>query len=100
MLLLFCYNVTIDGLHMYSRFNGVGLGVHGQDAADGLVTLALCLCDAENKANWIIFINAILAVLGDVKLIISDKEKGLEALRELTNAEAAVSNRDPVCYML
>jgi hypothetical protein len=82
---------------MYYRFNGTALLMTAKDAANGLVTLAICYCGAENKFNWVLFLDCIFKVFSSMLLVISDKQKGLDAIRiRLNEAAAQLTQEDQV----
>lgn len=67
------------------------LGFNVKSSCNSILTVALAHVDSENKNNWLWFLKIISSTFSDIKLIISDKEKGMESWRFYTNQAAAAS---------
>ena len=60
-----------------------------KDANNNLVTLTFGLCESENKENWVKFNEIVNAAFKGMKLLITDKAKGLESFRQIQNNTAS-----------
>ena len=74
---------VLDGAHMYSKYEGVILTICGKDGEDHVVQLGFALVPQENKYYWQEVFNAIIHYLREHRMIMSDKAKGLDSIREL-----------------
>jgi hypothetical protein len=69
---------------MYSKYEGVIiLSICGKDGEDHVVQLGFALVPQENKYYWQETFNAIFHYLREHRMIMSDKAKGLDSIREL-----------------
>ena len=44
--------IGLDGCHLKSKYSGVLLAAVGMDANNGMVPLALAVCEIENTETW------------------------------------------------
>ncbi|XP_024037036.1 uncharacterized protein LOC107174971 [Citrus sinensis] len=71
--------IEVDGCHLKGKYGGVLLAAVGMDANNGIVPLALCVCEIENTESCGWFMEHLHNYLDDGRLVtfISDKQKGL-----------------------
>ncbi len=82
--------LTVDGAHVYAKMDGVILTVNVKDASNSIIPLGISYVNIENSKNWSVFYECIVGVFRDILLIVSDKDKGLNALRLITIAMAKI----------
>eukprot|EP01036_Dinobryon_divergens_P027358 gene27358-36122_t len=76
-----CRILSIDGAHCHRRFKGILLVAVGKDADLSNVVVGHALVPQENKFYWQLFYNALMRVCPQVEYLMSDKAKGLEAIK-------------------
>ena len=83
---------SLDACHLYGRFQGCCLMVTVIDAYDQNLTLGYCIVENENKEAWNWFASIICDLFEGCQLIISDRDKGLEEVKNYQNKECVFSN--------
>ena len=68
--------ISMDACHMHTRFDGILMSINIKDANNENVTLLLALADNENKENWNLVWEVVQIKLQNLKMVISDKDKG------------------------
>ena len=87
---------VIDGAHLYGRYEGVMLTFATKDGEGHIVFIGFASVPKENKHYWQIFMNAVFYYIRKHNLLISDKTKGLEAVKDLiinVSAQVREANR-------
>ena len=74
---------VVDGAHLYGRYEGVMLTFATKDGEGHIVFIGFAIVPKENKHYWQIFMNAVFFFIRKHNLLISDKTKGLEAIKDL-----------------
>ncbi|KAK9202565.1 hypothetical protein WN944_017776 [Citrus x changshan-huyou] len=71
--------IGVDGCHLKGKYGGVLLAAVGIDGNNGIVLLALCVCEIENTETWGWFMENLNNYLDDGRQVtfISDRQKGL-----------------------
>ena len=82
----------IDGAHMYTKWEGILLSIVAVDAEGGNVPLGVALVPQENKMYWEFFFYTMISFLPHPHMVMSDKAKGLESIRNAVSNLANVFN--------
>ena len=88
---------VVDGAHLYGRYEGVILSFATKDGEGHIVFIGFAIVPKENKYYWQIFMNAVFYFIRKHNLLISDKTKGLEAVKDLiinVSAKVREANRN------
>ncbi|XP_026428409.1 uncharacterized protein LOC113324307 [Papaver somniferum] len=89
--------IGLDGCFLKGKYGGVMLSAVELDSNNGMYSLAIFICDCENKENWILFLNIIKDRFLEHPApltFISDRQKGfVSALQEVFS-----SNRNRFCF--
>lgn len=77
--------IGLDGCHLKGKFGGL-LAAVGIDANNGMIPLALCVCEIENTETWSWFLDILHSYLDDGRQITfcTDRQKGLLGVLETT----------------
>ncbi|XP_052289946.1 uncharacterized protein LOC127899849 [Citrus sinensis] len=79
--------IGLDGCHLKSKYGGVLLAAVGMDANNGMVPLALAVCEIENTETWSWFLEILHSYFDNGLEQITfclDREKGLLGVIEIT----------------
>lgn len=73
--------IGVDGCHLKTAFGGILLSVVAMDTNNGVLPLAICICETENKDSWSCFFSLLKEHIGlcdgMALTIMSDRQKGL-----------------------
>jgi len=76
--------ISADGAHLRGEFDGVVNILTGKDATNRNLSMMYTICSGESKGNWESTVGNFLEKVNfDVSLFISDRDKGLESVKEL-----------------
>ncbi|KAK9227179.1 hypothetical protein WN943_012228 [Citrus x changshan-huyou] len=83
--------IGVDRCHLKGKYGGVLLAAIGMDGNNGIVPLAICVCEIENTETWGWFMEHLYSYLDDERHVtfVSDRQKGLIN---------AISNTWPTAY--
>ncbi|KAH9681171.1 SWIM-type domain-containing protein [Citrus sinensis] len=83
--------IGVDRCHLKGKYGGVLLAAIGMDGNNGIVPLAICVCEIENTETWGWFMEHLHSYLEDGRQVtfVSDIQKGLIN---------AISNTWPTAY--
>jgi hypothetical protein len=73
--------VAVDTTYLTGPLKGCFFAAVTKDAANKLVLLASGHMQKENRENWLIFLRALKKDFPGIRVIICDKQKGLEACK-------------------
>ncbi|KAH9705145.1 SWIM-type domain-containing protein [Citrus sinensis] len=79
--------IGLDGCHLKSKYGGVILAAVGMDANNGMVPLALAVCEIENTETWSWFLEILHSYFDnglEQITFCSDRQKGLLGAIEIT----------------
>ncbi|KAK9178548.1 hypothetical protein WN943_027740 [Citrus x changshan-huyou] len=79
--------IGLDGCHLKSKYGGVLLAAVGMDANNGMVPLALAVCEIENTETWTWFLEILYSYFDnglDHITFCTDRQKGLLGAIEMT----------------
>ncbi|KAH9794012.1 SWIM-type domain-containing protein [Citrus sinensis] len=79
--------IGLDGCHLKSKYSGVLLAAVGMDANNGMVPLALAVCEIENIETWSWFLEILHSYFDnrlDQITFCTDRQKGLLGAIEIT----------------
>ncbi|KAK9211410.1 hypothetical protein WN943_000786 [Citrus x changshan-huyou] len=83
--------IGVDGCHLKGKYGGVLLAAIAMDGNNGIVPLAICVCEIENTKTWGWFMEHLHSYLKDGRQVtfVSGRQKGLIN---------AISNTWPTAY--
>lgn len=83
-----------DCHHLTGKFDGVHYIAAMNDANEQVMPLMIARLGTENKNGWRLFQEILENYLGNITLVISDEDKGLEESARITNSRTMTNNEN------